>query len=96
MTTATQQTVRSLMLIDGKAVASSDGRFIDIENPSNRPPIAQVPRGTEADVDAAVGDRPVAARHQPLRQAAAGGNSTRSTGQRQVRSGGLPRPPEWA
>jgi betaine-aldehyde dehydrogenase len=42
------------MLIDGKAVASSDGRFIDIENPSNRTAIAQVPRGTEADVDTAV------------------------------------------
>jgi acyl-CoA reductase-like NAD-dependent aldehyde dehydrogenase len=42
------------MLIDGKAVASSDGRFIDIENPSNRTVIAQVPRGTEADVDTAV------------------------------------------
>ena len=42
------------MLIDGKAVASSDGRFIDIENPANRTVIAQVPRGSEADVDTAV------------------------------------------
>src|SRR5919202_1324184 len=54
MTTATEQTVRSLMLIDGKAVESSDGRFIHIENPSNRTVIAHVPRGTDADVDTAV------------------------------------------
>src|SRR5689334_19690782 len=54
MTTATQQTVRSLMLIDGKAVPSADGRVIDIENPSNRTVIAQVPRGSDADVDIAV------------------------------------------
>jgi acyl-CoA reductase-like NAD-dependent aldehyde dehydrogenase len=54
MTTATQQTVRALMLINGKPVASSDGRFIDIENPASRSVIAQVPRGTETDVDTAV------------------------------------------
>src|SRR6266849_4461946 len=61
MTTATQQNTqntvnapRSLMLIGGKAVESSDGRFIDIENPATRAVIAQVPRGTDADVDAAV------------------------------------------
>src|ERR1051325_7824604 len=54
MTTATQPTVRSLMLIDGKAVESSDGRFIDIENPANHSVIAQVPRGSDADVDIAV------------------------------------------
>src|SRR5436190_8083022 len=54
MTTATQSTVRSLMLIDGKAVESSDGRFINVENPATRTLIGQVPRGTDADVDAAV------------------------------------------
>ena len=54
MTTATQPAVRSLMLIDGKAVESSDGRFIDIENPSNRTVIGRVPRGSDADVDTAV------------------------------------------
>src|SRR5262249_42303761 len=32
----------------------SDGRFIDIENPSNRSVIADVPRATDADVDSAV------------------------------------------
>ena len=54
MTTATQQSVRALMLINGKPVESSDGRFIDIENPATRRVIAQVPRGTDADVDTAV------------------------------------------
>ena len=61
MTTATSQHTqtpvnasRSLMLIGGKAVESSDGRFIDVENPATRTVIASVPRGTEADVDAAV------------------------------------------
>ncbi len=42
------------MLIGGKASESSDGRFIDIENPANRTPISQVPRATGADVDTAV------------------------------------------
>jgi betaine-aldehyde dehydrogenase len=59
MTTVTQshpeQTVaRSLMLIGGKAVESTDGRYIDIENPATRAVMAQVPRGGEGDVDAAV------------------------------------------
>src|SRR5882762_9653079 len=45
---------RSLMLIDGKPIESADGRCIDIENPGTRTVIAQVPRGTDADVDAAV------------------------------------------
>jgi acyl-CoA reductase-like NAD-dependent aldehyde dehydrogenase len=45
---------RSLMLVDGKPVESSNGRYIDIENPANRTVIAQVPRATEADVDTAV------------------------------------------
>src|SRR5258705_12977508 len=61
MTTATQppstnsvNVSRSLMLIDGKPAESSDGRYIDIENPATRAVIAQVPRGTDADVDRAV------------------------------------------
>jgi acyl-CoA reductase-like NAD-dependent aldehyde dehydrogenase len=45
---------RSLMLIDGRASESADGRFIDIENPANRSVIGQVPRASEVDVDAAV------------------------------------------
>ena len=45
---------RHLMLIGGKASESSDGRFIDIENPANRTPIGQVPRATGTDVDTAV------------------------------------------
>src|SRR5688572_10452634 len=44
----------SAMLIDGKPAEARDGRVIDIENPATRRPIAQVPRGGEADVDAAV------------------------------------------
>ena len=44
----------SLMMIDGRFVESSDGRYIDIENPANRTTIAQTPRATEADVDVAV------------------------------------------
>jgi len=42
------------MLIGGKPAESSDGRFIDIENPANRTVIAEVPRATDADVDKAV------------------------------------------
>jgi len=42
------------MIVDGKPVESSDGRFIDIENPANRSIIGSVPRATAADVDAAV------------------------------------------
>jgi betaine-aldehyde dehydrogenase len=45
---------RSLMLIGGKGVESADGRYIDIENPATRGVFAQVPRGGEADIDAAV------------------------------------------
>ena len=45
---------RHLMVIDGQPVESSDGRYIDIENPANRTTIGQVPRATEADVDSAV------------------------------------------
>jgi len=46
--------IRSLMIVGGKPIEASDGRFIDIENPSNRTVIAEVPRGTAQDVDAAV------------------------------------------
>jgi betaine-aldehyde dehydrogenase len=42
------------MLIDGQPVDARDGGLIDIENPATRTPIGQVPRGGEADVDAAV------------------------------------------
>src|SRR5512138_1681468 len=45
---------RSLMLIGGKAVESADGRYIEIENPATRTVMAQVPRGGEQDIDAAV------------------------------------------
>ena len=48
------RTPHALMLIGGKAVESSDGRYIEIENPSNRSVIAQVPRATDIDVDTAV------------------------------------------
>jgi acyl-CoA reductase-like NAD-dependent aldehyde dehydrogenase len=60
MTTATQRPssektkTRQLMLIGGKPADSSDGRFIDIENPANRTVIGEVPRATDADVDQAV------------------------------------------
>jgi betaine-aldehyde dehydrogenase len=42
------------MLIAGRAVESSDQRYIGIENPANRTVIGEVPRATPADVDAAV------------------------------------------
>src|SRR6267378_515654 len=60
MTTATQHPshektkTRYLMLIGGKPAESSDGRYIDIENPANRTVIGEVPRATAADVDTAV------------------------------------------
>src|SRR3954462_11687651 len=60
MTTLTQHSgqettkTRALMIVGGARVASADARFIDIENPANRSVIAEVPRGTEADADAAV------------------------------------------
>jgi betaine-aldehyde dehydrogenase len=46
--------VRHLMMINGQSAESSDGRYIDVENPANRTTIAQVPRATAADVDSAV------------------------------------------
>ena len=42
------------MVIDGRSVESSDGQYIDIENPANRTAMARVPRATGADVDSAV------------------------------------------
>ena len=44
----------NLMMIDGRSVESSDGRYIDIENPANRTTIAETPRASKADVDFAV------------------------------------------
>ena len=46
--------LRHLMVIDGRSVESSDGRYIDVENPANRTTMAQVPRANAADVDVAV------------------------------------------
>jgi betaine-aldehyde dehydrogenase len=60
MTTAIQRPssektkTRHLMLIGGQPAESSDGRFIDIENPANRTVFGEVPRATDADVDKAV------------------------------------------
>jgi betaine-aldehyde dehydrogenase len=45
---------RHLMLIGGQAAEASDGRFIEIENPARKTPIAEVPRATDVDVDRAV------------------------------------------
>jgi betaine-aldehyde dehydrogenase len=42
------------MVIDGKSVESSDGRYIDVENPAHRETMAQVPRASGVDVDSAV------------------------------------------
>ena len=50
----TASKTRSLMIVGGKRIEASDGRYIDIENPATRAVIAEVPRGTAADVDAAV------------------------------------------
>jgi acyl-CoA reductase-like NAD-dependent aldehyde dehydrogenase len=58
--TMTAQTIakhavrRALMLVDGKWVASADGRLLGVENPANRTIIAEVPRGGAEDVDRAV------------------------------------------
>ena len=45
---------RHLMLIAGEAAEASDGRFIEIENPARKTPMAEVPRATDVDVDRAV------------------------------------------
>jgi betaine-aldehyde dehydrogenase len=66
MTTATERTgggktlTRHLMMINGRPVESSDGRYLDVENPANRTVIGEVPRATPADVDTAVGAAAVA------------------------------------
>jgi len=53
--TIAQHTVqRALMLVDGKWIASADGRLLGVENPANRAIIAEVPRGGAEDVDRAV------------------------------------------
>ena len=50
----TTSLISEQMIIDGQACDAQDGRVIEIENPANRRPIAQVPRGGEADVERAV------------------------------------------
>ena len=45
---------RQRMLVGGEWVESVDGGVITVENPARREPIAEVPRGTAADVDRAV------------------------------------------
>ena len=42
------------MLIGGQWVESASGARIAVENPAKRAPIAEVPRGTAADVERAV------------------------------------------
>ncbi len=42
------------MVIGGRSVESSDGRYIDVENPANRTTIGQVPRAAADDIDSAV------------------------------------------
>ena len=42
------------MLIGGKWVGSASGEVFEVENPANRRPIAEVPRGRAEDVDRAV------------------------------------------
>jgi aldehyde dehydrogenase (NAD+) len=42
------------MLIDGAWVDSMSGKFLSVENPAKRCPIAEVPRGDTADVNGAV------------------------------------------
>jgi len=45
---------RKLMLVEGRWEASADGRFLQVENPANRRPIAEVPRAGAEDVERAV------------------------------------------
>ena len=42
------------MLINGELVASQSGKTIPVRNPSNGEAVGDIPRGTSADVDAAV------------------------------------------
>jgi betaine-aldehyde dehydrogenase len=44
----------TLMIIGGDRRESADGAFIDVENPANYTTVGRVPRGGDADVDAAV------------------------------------------
>src|SRR6188474_1923029 len=44
----------TLMLIGGDACESTNGTFIDVENPANHTVVGRVPRAADADVDAAV------------------------------------------
>src|SRR5262245_26217116 len=68
-TSDTQKSVtRHLMLINGQAVESSDGRYVAIENPATRTLFAEAPRATAADVDTAV--RAAAAAFASWRQTA--------------------------
>jgi acyl-CoA reductase-like NAD-dependent aldehyde dehydrogenase len=45
---------RAQMLIDGDWVEAAAGEALTVENPANRQPLAEVPRGPAADVDRAV------------------------------------------
>jgi acyl-CoA reductase-like NAD-dependent aldehyde dehydrogenase len=45
---------RARLLIDGAWVDSLSGATLTVENPAKRRPIAEVPRGDEADVNGAV------------------------------------------
>ena len=45
---------RVQMIINGKAVDSVEGEWIDVENPSNKTIFAQVPRARKEDVNIAV------------------------------------------
>jgi len=51
-TSGTQRSAR--MLIDGNWQPSASGAVLNVENPANRQTIAEIPRGTAADVDRAV------------------------------------------
>ena len=44
----------TLMIIGGDRRESASGTFIDVENPANHTTVGRVPRGGDADVDAAV------------------------------------------
>jgi acyl-CoA reductase-like NAD-dependent aldehyde dehydrogenase len=42
------------MLIGGEWVGSASGETLTVDNPANRSPIAEIPRGRAEDVDRAV------------------------------------------
>src|SRR5215510_9997141 len=50
----TTQLQHAQMLIAGAWVDSASGRALDVENPARRVKIADIPRGTAADVERAV------------------------------------------